>query len=68
MHTYAGAVYCESIQPIFSSHLLRDIVGDFTGSSTSALSFTVSLSAQKDQTIFSPECIPDGFCLSDCYG
>ena len=43
MHTYAGAVYCESIQPIFSSHLLRDIVGDFTGSSTSALSFTVSL-------------------------
>jgi hypothetical protein len=43
--------------------ILRDITGDFTGSSTSG--FPYSLSAKNDQTIFSPECVPDGLCLGD---
>ena len=63
IHAYVGAVYRESIQSIFLSHFLREIIGDFTGSSTSA--FPYSLSAKENQTIFSPECVPDGFCLSD---
>jgi hypothetical protein len=42
---------------------LRDVTGDFTGSSTSG--FPYNLSAKNDQTIFLPECVPDGLCLSD---
>jgi hypothetical protein len=63
IRAYAGAVYSKPIQPIFLTHLLRDIPGDFTGSSRSA--FPYILAAKSDQTIFSPECVPDGFCLSD---
>lgn len=63
VRAYAGAVYSTLMHPIFSTHILRDITGEFTGSSTSA--FPYSLSAKTDQTIFSPECVPDGFCMSD---
>jgi hypothetical protein len=42
---------------------LRDVTGDLTGSSTSG--FPYNLPAKNDQTIFSPECVPDGLCLSD---
>jgi len=63
VRAYVGAVYSKSIHPIFLMHLLRDMTGDFTGSSTSA--FPYSLSAKSDQTIFSPECVPEGFRLSD---
>ena len=63
VQAYVGAVYSKSLDPIFLTHLLKDITGDFTGSSTS--SFPYSLSAKDDQSIFSPECVPDGFCLSN---
>ena len=61
--TYAGAVYSKSMHSIFLAHVLRDIKGDFTRSST--LAFPYSLLAKSDQTIFALECVPDGFCLSD---
>jgi hypothetical protein len=57
VRAYAGAIYSKLMPPIFLAHLLRDIPGDFTGSSTSA--FPYSLSAKSDQTIILSECVPE---------
>lgn len=42
---------------------LIQVIGDFTSSSRS--SFPYSLAAKDKQTIFSPDCVPEGFTLSD---
>jgi hypothetical protein len=39
------------------------MTGEFTGNSRA--SFPYSLAAKEDQTIFSPDCVPEGFTLSD---
>ena len=62
IHVYIGAVYCTYSHIIGFSFLIQTI-GDFTGSSR--LSFPYSLAAKDDQIIFSPDCVPEGFRLSD---
>ena len=61
---YVGAVYHTVSQywarPSFALTLRT---GEFIGSKTAGFPFV--LAAKEDQTIYSPECIPEGFSLSD---
>ena len=59
---YIGAVYSMSFQPPGLCFLIQ-MTGEFTGNSRAA--FPYSLASKEDQTIFSPECVPEGFTLSD---
>ena len=62
IHGYIGAVYC-MYSHIIGFSLLIQTTGDFTGSSRS--SFPYSLAAKDDQIIFFPDCVPEGFRLSN---
>ena len=60
---YIGAVYRQYIYFILFLFLLIKLIGEFTGNRRAAFPY---ISASKDdQTIFSPDCVPDGFVLSD---
>jgi hypothetical protein len=54
-------IVCSLIPWLFSC--LINITGEFTGNSGAAFPF--SLAAKDDQIIYSPDCVPEGFRLSD---
>jgi hypothetical protein len=60
---YIGAVYRQLIHSVSMIPFLTIITGDFTGSSTSAFPYT--LASKDDQEIYSSDCAPKKFCLSD---
>jgi hypothetical protein len=63
VRAYIGAVYRSLLEFLNHFFLLTRITGDFTGSSIA--SFPYSLASKEGQTIYSPECVPDNFILSD---
>jgi hypothetical protein len=60
---YIGAVYRQLIHYIFLISFLTILIGDFTGSPRSAFPYT--LASKDGQEIYSPDSVPQEFCLSD---
>jgi hypothetical protein len=60
---YIGAVYHMSIQSAGFFFFLTQMTGEFTWNLTA--SFPYSLAAKDGQRIFLPDCVPEGFTLSD---
>lgn len=59
---YVGALYSMLLN--FATFLfLKQLTGDFTGNSRASFPFT--LAATEDQTIYSPDSVPEGFTLKD---